>query len=101
MGLFRVKDGVKITAETYTAFLKEFLLPWYEKKSLSFRKKMIFMQDNAPSHAAHLTLDFLKKSFVKNATIMEWLPNSPDLNPIENMWNIIKRKVYANSKPFC
>ena len=100
VGLFRVKDGVKITAETYTAFLKEFLLPWYKKKSLSFRKKMIFMQDNAPSHAARLTLDFLKKSFVKNATIMEWPPNSPNLNPIENMWSIIKRKVYANSKQF-
>ena len=29
------------------------------------------MQDNAPSHASRLTLDLLKKSFVKNATIME------------------------------
>ena len=31
---------------------------------------------------------------------MEWPPNSPDLNPIENMWSIIKRKVYANGKQF-
>jgi transposase len=100
VGPFRVKDGVKITAETYTAFLKEFLLPWYKKKSLSFRKKMIFMHDNAPSHSACLTLDFLKKLLIKNATIMEWPPCSPDLNPIENLWSIIKRKIYANAKQF-
>ena len=61
---------------------------------------MIFMHDNAPSHAARLTMGFLKKSLVKNATIMEWLPYSPDLNLIENMWSIIKRKVYANGKQF-
>ena len=54
-GPFRVEDGLKIIAETYTAFFKDFLLPWY-KKSLSFRKKMILMHDNAPSHAARLTL---------------------------------------------
>ena len=100
VGPFRVKDGVKITAETYTAFLKEFLLPWYKKKSLSFRKKLILMHDNAPSHAARLTLGFLNKSLVKNATVMEWPPYSPDLDPIENMWSIIKRKVYASGKQF-
>ena len=48
---------------------------------------MIFMHDNAPSHicCARLTLGFLKKSLVKNATNMDWPPYSPDLNPIENM----------------
>ena len=100
VGPFRVKDGVKITAETYTAFLKEFLLTRYKKKSLSFRKKLIFMHDNAPSHAARLTLGFLNKLLVKNATITEWPPYSPDLNPIENTWSIIKCKVYVNGKQF-
>ena len=100
VGPFRVKDRVKITAETYTAFLKEFLLPWYKKKSLSFRKKLIFMHNNAPSHAARLTLGFLNKLLVKNATIIEWPPYSPDLNPIENIWSIIKCNIYANGKQF-
>ena len=51
------------------------------KKSLAFRNKMGFMQDNPPSHAAHLPTDILKKVLVKEGEIMEW----PDLNPIKNL----------------
>ena len=31
---------------------------------------------------------------------MIWSPNSPDLNPIENFWSIIKHKIYANNAQF-
>ena len=31
---------------------------------------------------------------------MVWPPNSPDLNPIENLWSIIKRHVYTNGKQY-
>ena len=54
-GPFRVSDGVKMTAKVYMDFLKKHLVPWYTKKKLAFRKKMVFMHDNAPSHAARLT----------------------------------------------
>ena len=54
-GPFRVSDGVKMTAKVYKDFLKKPLVPWYTKKKLAFRKKMVFMHDNAPSHAARLT----------------------------------------------
>ena len=33
VGPFRVKDGVKMTAQTYIAYLREHWLPWYKKKS--------------------------------------------------------------------
>ena len=92
VGPFRVKDGVKITAETYTAFLKECLLPGTKRRVCHLGRKL--------SLCMTLNSGFLKKSLVKSATIMEWPPYSPDLNPIENMWSIIKRKVYANGKQF-
>ena len=31
---------------------------------------------------------------------MDWPANSPDLNPIENFWAIIKRKIYANCQQY-
>ena len=27
---------------------------------------------------------------------MEWSPNSPDLNRIENLWSVFKRKLHLN-----
>ena len=32
--------------------------------------------------------------------LMMFSPNYPDLNPIENLWFIIKRKIYADGKQF-
>ena len=95
VGPFRIKDGVKMTAPTYIAFLREHWLPWYKKKSLAFCNKMVFMH-----HTAHVTTRFLKKVLVKKGEIMEWPACSPNLNPIENLWSILKREVYAGGKQY-
>ena len=50
-GPFKVKDGVKIDLAVYTQFLENNLVPWM-KNSAAFKKNMVFMQDNTPSHAS-------------------------------------------------
>lgn len=58
-----------------------------------FKKKsnMIFMHNNVPSHLTKKTNKYLNKIA---------LTCSPGHNPIENLWNIQKRKVYIGRWKF-
>ncbi len=51
---------------------------------------LIFKQDLAPTHTAKGTKNWFNDNDV---TVLDWPANSPDLNPIENLWSIVKRKM--------
>ena len=51
----------------------------------------IYLQmDNAKYH---WTTDALQFYYEKNVKLIDWPPYSPDLNPIENVWALMKRKI--------
>ena len=60
----------------------------------------IFMHDNAPSHSARATATFLETMGFVGDTHMTFSQCSPDLNPIENLWSIIKKGVYEGGEQF-
>ncbi|KAI0222937.1 Glutamate carboxypeptidase 2 [Lamellibrachia satsuma] len=50
------------------------------------------MQDGAPCHQSKVATDFLKNKI----SLLEWPENSPDLNPIDNLWTIMKDKNFGH-----
>ena len=49
-----------------------------------------FMHDNACAHSAAITRQFLATN---NVNVFDWPVNSPDLNPVEQVWDVLGRRV--------
>lgn len=52
----------------------------------------MFLQVGAPCHATKLITDWIKDCAVEVFT--DWLGNSLDLNPIENVWALMEMKLH-------
>ncbi len=77
-----------VNAAIYQEILEHFMLPSADK--LYGDADFIFQQDLAPAHTAKGTKSWFNDHGV---TVIDWPANSPDLNPIENLSGIVKRKM--------
>jgi transposase len=69
-------------------------------RSQAFKKAMIFMQDNAPSHSSKYSPAWLASKGLKDTRIMTLPLSSPDLNPIENLWALLKCEIYIEGRKY-
>ena len=84
-GLKILENGVTMNAKRYIGVLKAELLPYFH-----LHGSQKFMHDGAPCHRAKVVTRFLGN---KGIPTIKWPGNSPDLNPIENVWAYMKDKI--------
>lgn len=81
-------DG-KMDQYVYKNILLHNLLP--SARKLGLESGFVFQQDNDPKHTARSVKQWLSEN-IEN--VLEWPPQSADLNPIEHLWDHLDRKIH-------
>ena len=56
----------------------------------------IFQQDNARPHVARIVQAFFQR---RRVSLLPWTTRSPDMSPIEHVWDMVGRRLIRQSPP--
>ena len=94
LGPIALIDGT-VNTILYIDILTEKLVPFIDAIALDGTTNTVFQQDNASSHVSKKAREWLQTSALAHGyTIMNWPPNSPDMNLIEHLWKHLKQELH-------
>ena len=78
--------GNGVTAQRYiNQVLRPVVVPHFQQ-----HRNLTLQQDNARPHTANVTRQFLQQQGIR---VIQWPAVSPDMNPIEHLWDHIQREL--------
>ncbi|GFX83619.1 transposable element Tcb2 transposase [Trichonephila clavipes] len=72
------------------------LFPYVRLFRCAMDLQFLFMDDNAPCHRTVAAEQLLESEDIER---MDWPARSPDLNPIEHVWDFLGRRLAARTLP--
>lgn len=82
----------RFNSQTYLNILENIMLP--SVTEMYPDNNFIFQQDNCPVHTAGIIRQWFATN---NIEVLPWASYSPDINPIENIWGLLTKKIYKRN----
>jgi transposase-like protein len=82
----------KLTGAKYREILKGHLAPYLRRLMTETKENLIFQHDNDPKHTSNVVKNYLSNA---NFQVLSWASQSADLNPIEHLWDYVKKQIEA------
>lgn len=94
VGLLVEVEG-RMDAEQYVSILSHGLTGTLQKFGWT-ASQVIFQQDGDSKHTSNLARAWLADNHFE---CLDWPAQSPDINPIEHLWAVLKSKIYDYERP--